>query len=395
MLNFNFHRPTDFYFGKGQENNAGDICKKYGGHKVLVHFGGGSAVKSGLIDRVLTSLKNAGLEAVTLGGVQPNPMSDLVYKGIELCRQEQIDMILAVGGGSVIDSAKAISHGVNYNGDFWDFFCGKAAPQNSLPLGSVLTIAAAGSEGSNSCVISHYVDGILKKKGLSSQNNVPKFAIMNPELTETLPPFQTACGACDIMCHVLERYFTNTRDVLLTDELCEAVLRTIKVMLPRVMKDPHDYEARANIMWAGTLAHNNTCGVDREQDWGSHRIEHELSALYDCAHGAGLAVITPAWMENVYMHDVMRFARFAVNVFGCQMDYEHPENTAKDGIAALRKLWGDAGLPLNFEQLGAKREDIPTLLNNLGGDDHTEGHFVVLHKPEIQKVFESAADYKA
>ncbi|MDO5351755.1 MAG: iron-containing alcohol dehydrogenase [Succinatimonas sp.] len=395
MQNFNFYRPTDFYFGKGQENNAGEICKKYGGTKILVHFGGGSAVKSGLIDRVLTSIKNSGLEAITLGGVKPNPMSDLVYEGIELCRKEKVDMILAVGGGSAIDSAKAISHGVNYDGDFWDFFIGKAAPQNSLPVGSVLTIAAAGSEGSNSCVISHYMDGILKKKGLSSQNNVPKFAIMNPELTETLPPFQTACGACDIMCHVMERYFTNTREVLLTDELCEAVLRTIKVMLPRVMKDPHDYEARANIMWAGTLAHNNTCGVDREQDWGSHRIEHELSALYNCAHGAGLAVITPAWMENVYKHDVMRFARFAVNVFGCQMDYENPENTALAGIKALRNLWGDAGLPLNFEQLGAKREDIPVLLKNLGDKDHTEGHFVVLHMDEIQKVFETAADYKA
>lgn len=395
MQNFNFYRPTDFYFGKSQENNAGEICKKYGGTKILVHFGGGSAVKSGLIDRVLTSIKNSGLEAITLGGVKPNPMSDLVYEGIELCRKEKVDMILAVGGGSAIDSAKAISHGVNYDGDFWDFFIGKATPQNSLPVGSVLTIAAAGSEGSNSCVISHYMDGILKKKGLSSQNNVPKFAIMNPELTETLPPFQTACGACDIMCHVMERYFTNTREVLLTDELCEAVLRTIKVMLPRVMKDPHDYEARANIMWAGTLAHNNTCGVDREQDWGSHRIEHELSALYNCAHGAGLAVITPAWMENVYKHDVMRFARFAVNVFGCQMDYENPENTALAGIKALRNLWGDAGLPLNFEQLGAKREDIPVLLKNLGDKDHTEGHFVVLHMDEIQKVFETAADYKA
>ena len=395
MQNFNFYRPTDFYFGIGQEYNAGEICKKYGGTKILVHFGGGSAVKSGLIDRVLTSIKNSGLEAITLGGVKPNPMSDLVYEGIELCRKEKVDMILAVGGGSAIDSAKAISHGVNYDGDFWDFFIGKATPQNSLPVGSVLTIAAAGSEGSNSCVISHYMDGILKKKGLSSQNNVPKFAIMNPELTETLPPFQTACGACDIMCHVMERYFTNTREVLLTDELCEAVLRTIKVMLPRVMKDPHDYEARANIMWAGTLAHNNTCGVDREQDWGSHRIEHELSALYNCAHGAGLAVITPAWMENVYKHDVMRFARFAVNVFGCQMDYENPENTALAGIKALRNLWGDAGLPLNFEQLGAKREDIPVLLKNLGDKDHTEGHFVVLHMDEIQKVFETAADYKA
>lgn len=395
MLNFNFHRPTDFYFGKAEENKVGEICKKYGASKVLVHFGGHSAKKSGLLDRVETSLKKEGLNYVLLGGVQPNPLDTLVYEGIELCRKDKIDFILAVGGGSVIDSAKAISHGVNYQGDFWDFFEGKAQPQNSLPVGSILTIAAAGSEGSNSCVISHMVDGILKKKGLSSQSNVPKFAIMNPELTMTLPSFQTACGACDIMCHVIERYFTNTKDVLLTDELCEAVLRTVKAMLPRVIKDPNDYEARANIMWAGTLAHNNTCGVDREQDWASHRIEHELSALYDCAHGAGLSVVTPAWMETVYTHNVMRFARFAVNVFGCQMDYEKPENTALDGIKALRKLWENAGLPLNFEQLGAKKEDIDTLLNNLGDDKHTEGHFVVLNKDMIRIVLQKAADYKA
>lgn len=394
MLNFNFYRPTDFYFGRGEENNVGQICKKYGAAKVLVHFGSNSAKKSGLLDRVTNSLKNAGVDFTLLGGVQPNPVDTLVYKGIEICRQEKVDLILAVGGGSVLDSSKAIAHGVNYNGDFWDFFEGKATPQNSLPVGSVLTIAAAGSEGSNSCVISHMVNGVVKKKGVKTDYNVPKFAIMNPELTMTLPPFQTACGACDIMCHVMERYFTNTKEVLLTDELCEAVLRTVKVMLPRVMKDPNDYEARANIMWAGTLAHNNSCGVDREQDWASHRIEHELSALYDCAHGAGLSVVTPAWMETVYTHDVMRFARFAVNVFGCQMDYEKPENTALDGIKALRKLWGDAGLPLNFEQLGAKKEDIDTLLKNLGGDNHTEGHFVVLNKDMIRTVLQKAADYK-
>ena len=395
MLNFNFHRPTDFYFGRGEENKVGQILTKYGATKVLVHFGSNSAKKSGLLDRVTHSLTKEGLDFTLLGGVQPNPVDTLVYKGIELCRQEKVDFILALGGGSVLDSAKAIAHGINYNGDFWDFFEGKSTPQNSLPVGSVLTIAAAGSEGSNSCVISHMVNGIVKKKGLKTDYNIPKFAILNPELTMTLPPFQTACGACDIMCHVMERYFTNTKDVLLTDELCEAVLRTVKVMLPRVIKNPNDYEARANIMWAGTLAHNNTCGVDREQDWASHRIEHELSALYDCAHGAGLAVVTPAWMEIVYRHDVMRFARFAVNVFGCQMDYEKPENTAYDGIQALRKLWSDAGLPLNFQELGAKKEDIETLLNNLGDDKHTEGHFVVLNKDMIREVLKKAANYKS
>ena len=394
MLNFNFYRPTDFYFGRGEEKRTGEVCRKHGAKKVLLHFGGQSAVKSGLIARVEQSLTDAGVQYVSLGGVQPNPRAELVYQGIELCRKEGVDLVLAVGGGSVIDSAKAIAMGVPYEGDFWDFFMGGKVPTTALPVGCVLTIAAAGSEGSNSCVIDRVVDGIVKKKGTNFQTNVCTFSILNPELTFTLPPFQTACGACDIMCHVFERYFTNTPAVKMTDELCEGVLRTVVQMLPRVMKDPHDYEARANIMWASTLAHNNLLGVDREQDWASHRIEHELSAFYDCAHGAGLAVVCPAWMTYVYKHDVMRFAQFAVNVMGCQMDYEHPENTALSGIAALRRLWGDAGLPLNFKELGAKREDIPTLVANIGGPEHTEGHFLVLHKHDIGEILTLAADYE-
>ena len=394
MNNFNFYRPTDIYFGRGAENDAGEICKKHGGSKVLIHFGGKSAIKSGLIDRVEKSLAAAGLSYIKLGGVQPNPRAELVYEGIELCKKEGVDMILAVGGGSVIDSSKAIAMGVPYDGDFWDFFMGGKTPEVSLPLGSVLTIAAAGSECSNSCVIDKEVNGVIKKKGSNCQANVAKFAIMNPELTMTLPPYQTACGCCDIMCHVMERYFTNTKEVEVTDQLCEGLLRAMVAMIPRVMKDPNDYEARANIMWASSLAHNNLCGVDREQDWASHRIEHELSALYDCAHGAGLSVIMPAWMEHVMQHDVMRFAQFATRVFGCAMDFAHPEVTAKNGIAALRALWKSAGLPLSFADLGAKKEDIPTLLNNLGIDDHTEGHFMILKRPDVEAIFNIAANYK-
>lgn len=394
MLNFNFCRPTDFYFGRGQENHTGEICKKHGAKKVLLHFGGQSAVKSGLITRIQESLDEADVKYVLLGGVQPNPRAELVYEGIRLCREHNVDLVLAVGGGSVIDSAKAIAMGVPYAGDFWDFFMGGKKPERALPVGCVLTIAAAGSEGSNSCVIDKEVDGIVRKKGSRFQSNVCTFSILNPELTFTLPPFQTACGACDIMCHVFERYFTNTRDVMVTDELCEGVLRTIVQMLPRVMKDPKDYEARAAIMWASTLAHNDLLGVDREQDWCSHHIEHELSALYDCAHGAGLAVVTPAWMTYVYKHDVMRFARFAVNVMGCQMDYEDPEKTALAGIAALRRLWGDAGLPLNFSELSAKKEDIQTIVDNLGGPEHTEGNFIKLSKNEVKEILTLAADYQ-
>lgn len=395
MNNFNFCRPTDFYFGRGVEKDTGKICKKHGATKVLIHFGGGSALKSGLIDCVEKSLDEVGIEHIRLGGVLPNPRAELVYEGIELCRKEKVDTVLAVGGGSVIDSAKAICNGVKYDGDFWDFHMGGVVPEDSLTLGCVLTLAAAGSEGSNSCVINKVVNGVVKKKGCNCQCNVPDFAIMNPEFTKTLPVYQTACGACDIMCHVMERYFTNTKDVELTDGLCEGVLRTMVAMIPRVMKDPEDYEARANIMWASTMAHNNICGVDREQDWGSHRIEQELSAFYDCAHGAGLAVVMPAWMECVMDHDIMRFAQFANRVFGISVDFAHPERTAKAGIAALRALWKSADLPLNFEELGAKREDIPVLVDHLVTDDKTEGHFVVMDGPFITKVLEHAADYRS
>ncbi len=394
MNNFNFCRPTDFYFGRGEENQTGEICKKHGATKVLIHYGGKSAIKSGLLSRVQESLDDAGISYVTLGGVLPNPRAELVYEGIKICREQQVDLVLAVGGGSVIDSAKAIALGVPYEGDFWDFFMGIRKPERALKVGCVLTIAAAGSEGSTSCVINREINGVVKKRGCGNQLNVCTFSILNPELTFTLPPFQTACGACDIMCHVFERYFTNTRGVKVTDELCEGVLRTMVQMLPRVMRDPCDYDARANIMWASTLAHNNLLGADREQDWASHHIEHELSALYDCAHGAGLAVVTPAWMTYVYKHDVMRFAQFAVNVMGCQMDYAYPENTALAGIAALRQLWGNAGLPLNFEELGAKREDIPVLADRIGDDDHTEGKFVVLRKPDVAAILTLAADYQ-
>ena len=332
MNNFNFYSPTEFVFGKDRENECGTYVKKFGGSKVLIHYGGNSAKKSGLLDRVKKSLENSGIAYCELGGVQPNPRDGLVYKGIELCRKENIDFILAVGGGSVIDSSKAIAAGVPYDGDFWDFYSGKRI-EKALPVGTVLTIAAAGSEGSGDSVITKE-DGMFKR-GAGSDALRPKFSVMNPELTQTLPAYQTACGATDIMAHVFERYFTNTTEVEITDRLCEAVLMTMVKETPRVIADPNNYEARANIMWAGMVAHNNIVGVGREQDWNSHGIEHELSALYDCAHGAGLAVIMPAWMEFVYKHNIMRFCQMAVRVFGCNMDFENPENTAIAGIKAV------------------------------------------------------------
>ena len=387
MNNFQFYSPTEFVFGKDTENQAGFYVKKHGGTNVLIHYGGGSAVRSGLLDRIKKSLEKENISYAELGGVKPNPRDTLVYEGIKLCREKNIDFILAVGGGSVIDSSKAIAMGVPYDGDFWDFYCGKK-PEKALPVATVLTIAAAGSEGSGDSVITKE-DGNLKR-GAGSDLIRPKFSIMNPQLTCTLPPYQTACGATDIMAHVFERYFTNTIEVEITDRLCEAVLLTMIKETPRVIANPENYDARANIMWAGTVAHTNIDGVGREQDWNSHGIEHELSALYDCAHGAGLAVIMPAWMEFVYKHNVLRFAQAAVRVWGCQMDFENPENTAREGIKRFRRFLHEIGMPLTFSELGAKEEDIPVLVEKFGIGDGRTGGFVKLSAKDIESIYKIA-----
>ncbi len=389
MNDFQFCSPTEFVFGRGKENEAGNLVKKHGGTKVLLHFGGGSARRSGLLDRIKASLEAAGIGCVELGGVKPNPRDTLVYEGIELCRKEGVDFILAVGGGSSIDSSKAIAMGVPYEGDFWDFYSGKAILHAALPVGTVLTIAAAGSEGSGDSVVTREADGL--KRGTGSDLIRPRFSILNPELTCTLPAYQTACGATDIMAHVFERYFTNTQEVEITDRLCEAVLLTMVKETPRVIAQPDLYEARANIMWAGTVAHTNIVGVGREQDWNSHGIEHELSALYDCAHGAGLAVIMPAWMEFVYQHDVMRFAQIAVRLWGCQMDFAHPEVTALEGIRRFRQFLHSIGMPVNFAELGAKEEDIPKLVAKFGIGDGKTGGFVSLSAADITEIYRIAA----
>ena len=387
MENFTFYSPTFFVFGKESENQAGDYVRKFGGSKVLIHFGGKSAKASGLLDRVESSLKKSGISYVSLGGVKPNPRSGLVYEGIELCKKENVNFILAVGGGSVIDSAKAIAAGVLYDGDFWDFYMGKPI-ENALPIGTVLTIAAAGSEGSPDSVITKE-DGMFKR-GASGNAIRPKFSILNPELTQTLPAYQSAAGITDIMAHLYERYLTNTTEVEVTDRLIEALLLTMKHEGPRVIADPNNYEARANIMWAGMMAHNNSCGVGRSQDWNSHNIEHELSALYDCAHGAGLAVTMPAVFKYVMKHDVMRFAKVAVRVWGCQMDFEHPELTALEGIEAFRSFLISIGMPKNFAELGAREEDIPKLVEILCHGDGRTGSisgFVTLNEDDCTKIY--------
>ncbi|MCR4754851.1 MAG: iron-containing alcohol dehydrogenase [Lachnospiraceae bacterium] len=387
MLNFDFYSPTHFVFGKDTESRAGEMVKRFGGTKVLIHYGGGSVVRSGLLDRVKKSLDDEGITYSLLGGVKPNPRSGLVYEGIDLCRKEGIDFILAVGGGSVIDSSKAIAAGVVYDGDFWDYYQGKRI-EKALGVGTVLTIAAAGSEGSPDSVITKE-EGMFKR-GASGDAIRPKFSILNPALTQTLPAYQSAAGITDIMAHLYERYLTNTKEVEVTDRMIEALLLTMVHEGPRVIADPNNYEARANIMWAGTMAHNNSCGVGRSQDWLSHDIEHELSALYDCAHGAGLAVTMPAVFTYEMEHDVMRFAKVAVRVWGCQMDFDHPEVTAKAGIEAFRNFLISIGMPRNFKELGAKEEDIPKLVESLcrgNGRNGTLSGFVNLDENDCAKIY--------
>lgn len=392
MNDFAFYSPTKFVFGRGAENKVGALVKGFGGTKALLHFGGGSAKRSGLLGRVEKSLADAGVGCVSLGGVQPNPRSGLVREGIALCRREKVDFILAVGGGSVIDSAKAIAFGTLYEGDFADYYFGKDVKNQpqvpaALPIGTVLTIAAAGSEGSANSVI-NLEPGNLKR-GATGDLLRPKFSVLNPELTFTLPPYQTACGMTDIFAHVVERYFTPTKDVTVTDELCEAVMRTVVAESAKVMANPQDYAARANIMWAGTIAHNNVCGVGRAQDWSSHGIEHELSALYDCAHGAGLAVVMPAWMEYVMDTDLARFARFARRVW--EVEDADPKAAAQEGIRRYRAWLRSIGMPQTFRELGAKEEDIPKLVATLGLKGNLLGAFRPLNDEDVANILRRAA----
>ena len=389
MLNFTFCVPTKFVFGRDAELRAGEEIRLIGGTKALIHYGGGSVIRSGLMARVTKSLDEAGVSYVMLGGAVPNPRDTKVYEGIELARREKCDCILAVGGGSAIDSAKAIAHGTVYDGDFWDLWSGKATVQKTLPLGCVLTLSATGTESSDSAVIMQ--ESTKLKRGLSTEFNRPRFALMNPALTATLPPYQVECGVTDIMAHIMERYFTNEPHVNVTDNLCEALLKTVIQYAPIAYRNPADYDAQAEIMWAGTLAHNNTCGVGRVGDWASHQIEHELSALYDVAHGAGLAVVFPAWMRYNVKHDVMRFARFAVNVWGCDMNYEDPMMTAMSGIERYERFLKSIGMPITLRELGANPDDIPALAAKVKrGADGITGNFVKLDTAMIEALLKIA-----
>ncbi|MBR5050866.1 MAG: iron-containing alcohol dehydrogenase, partial [Desulfovibrio sp.] len=360
MESFTFHVPTNFVFGREAELKAGAEAKALGARKVLVHYGSGSCVRSGLLARVEASLREAGIGTVCLGGVVPNPRLGLIKEGVALARKEKVDLVLAVGGGSVIDSAKGIAAGVLDGGDIWDFYERTRTPEQALPVGCVLTIAAAGSESSWASVVTRE-DG--RKRSLHAECVKPKFALLNPELTFTLPAYQTASGAADMMAHVLERYYSPSAGVDLTDRLCEGILLSVIENLPRALSEPASYDARANLMWAGTIAHNNTCGVGRVQDWGSHALEHELSGLYDCAHGAGLAVVFPAWMRYAVEHagGAARTAQLAARVFGVDPASGTERERALEGIARFKAFLASCGMPTSFKALGARREDIPRL----------------------------------
>lgn len=389
MENFTFHKPTEFVFGKGAELEVGKLLKKYNAKKVLLHYGTGSVIKSGLLQKVENTIKKSEITYISLGGAIPNPIDTLVYKGIDICKQEGVDFILAVGGGSAIDSAKAIAIGALYDGDFWDFFDYKVSVKKSLPVATILTIPAAGSEASPSTVITKTGETPLKR-GLSADPLVPVFSLLNPEYNYTLPSFQTACGVADMMSHIFERYFTNTQGVTLTDQMCEAVLRTIIKYAPIAIKEPENYEARANLTWAGMVAHDGSLGVGRDEDWGTHMLEHELSALYNVAHGAGLATMFPAWMTYVYKHDINRFYNWAVNVWGIK-DTGNKEEVAIKGIQALKDFWENIGLPVNFKQLGAKEEDIPKLVEVLKVNTRGKfSRFVRLNMEDAEKIYKLA-----
>ena len=389
MNNFVFYSPTEFVFGKATEMQVGALARKHGARKVMIVYGGGSVVRSGLLDRVKQSLQEAGIEYCLMGGVQPNPVDTKVYEGIEFCRREQADMLLPVGGGSVIDTAKAIAAGVLYEGDFWDFYIGKAKVTKALKVAVVLTIPAAGSEGSGNTVITK-LDGLQKLSLRVPEVLRPVFSIMNPELTYTLLPFQTACGVADMMAHIMERYFTNTQEVEIGDRLCEGTLMAIINEAPKVMRNPEDYGARANLMWAGMIAHNGTCGVGCEEDWASHFLEHEISAIYGVTHGAGLSVIFPAWMTWMVEHNVGKIAQYAVRVWGVP-ESEDKKAVALEGIGKLKAFFNSLGLPVTFKELGVENPDIDRLADSLHRNKgELVGNYVKLTKQDSKEIYRLA-----
>ena len=359
MQNFDYCNRTKIIFGKGTESRVGAETAPYA-KKILLHHAGGHAARSGLLDRIKESLTAAGVGWVELPGVKPNPRLSLVHEGIALCKKEKLELILAVGGGSAIDSAKAIAVGALYDGDVWDFYDRKQQVSGALPVGTVLTIPAAGSESSVSSVITN--EAGPWKQSINEECIRPVFSILNPELTYSLPPYQTACGVADMLAHIMERYFTREPHVELTDQLCEGAMRAIIHSARAVFSGgERDYNPRAELMWAGSLAHNNLLSTGRVGDWGSHHIEHELSALYDIAHGAGLAIVFPAWITYNLKEDTPRLARFAAEVFGVDGAFYDPGEAAREGVFRLKNFFRFMGLPVNFADAKLPPDRIPEM----------------------------------
>ena len=384
MDNFEFRNPTKIIFGRGAEAQVGAETAKHS-CRILLHFGGGSIKTSGLYDRIASSLKQAGVEWVELGGVKPNPRLSLVHEGVRLCKEKKLGLVLAIGGGSVIDSAKAIAMGAVIDHDVWDFYVGKGEPKAALPVGTVLTIPAAGSEASTGTVITKE-EGQLKR-AVNSELIYPAFSILDPELAMTLPAYQVACGATDIMAHLMERYFTNVEHVAFTDRLIEAAMKTVIAMAPAILANPKDYDSWAELMWTGTIAHNNLLNTGRVGDWASHDIEHEISGIYDVAHGAGLAVVFPAWMKHVLAHDIDRFVQWAVRVWNVDLDVFDKEATAREGIKRMEEFFHRLGLGTTLSGLGIKDNRIEEMAAKCtDGGRQTIGNFVKLDKQAVKTI---------
>ncbi|PKL28186.1 MAG: NADH-dependent alcohol dehydrogenase [Spirochaetae bacterium HGW-Spirochaetae-2] len=392
MLNFSYWNPTRIIFGKESIADVGQEAAKWG-KRVLFHFGGGSIKANGVYDAVTNSLKEAGLEVVYLGGVVPNPHLSLVRQGIALCKKEKIDLVLAVGGGSVIDSAKAIAFGTKLQGneDVWNDYFMRAQYdiQDALPVGVVLTIPAAGSESSTASVITDEKEGL--KRAINSETVIPKFAVMDPETNYSLPNYQTACGATDILAHLQERYFTMVGGNDLSDRLLESCMRNIIANAPLALKNPSEYVYRAELMWTGTIAHNNLLDRGRLGDWATHDIEHELSALYDIAHGAGLAILFPAWMKYVYKDNIDRFVQYAIRVWDVSLPLEDKDSIVEEAITRLQNFYRRIGMPTSLTEVKIGKNKLRFMAEKaLFGERTHLGNFKKLYVDDVEKIYHLA-----
>ena len=392
MLDFNFCVSTNFIFGKDAHKKIGEVVSSYGVKKVMLVYDSGDFLKTtGLLDTVLDCMKASGLEVTELTGVLPNPRLGLVHEGVALGRKNQVEMVVALGGGSTIDTAKAIAAGIPYDGDVWDYFSnvmGAHPVFKALPIGVILTIAATGSESSAGCMITNE-DGWLKY-GCGGPAMRPTFAIMNPEITCSLPAYQTACGVADMFTHVAERYFTNTPDTYIIDGMAEGLMRSLTEVGPKLMKDLKNYDYRSEVMWAGTVAHNDTVGVGREQDWATHDLSYEISALYDLTHGAAVSIMLYAWMKYVYKHDIPRFVRYAKHVMGVDTEGRDPEEAALEGIEKTAEFLKTLGVPLHLSEVSIDDSRFEEMATKALAHRETVGFFVPLNKEQIIEVYRMA-----